>query len=210
MLIELAGKRASVVSIAKDQSIAWGVAPHRNGGRLAITYLNDKAEHYVRPLAEIVGAEITLPLDVTRVGQEKPLFTRIAGLWGGHDMVVRSIAFAPGDDLHGSILDSDPLTGPAQYRRQRAVSGTDGHPGSGRHRPSQRLDAESSAALAIAAADRTDERDFAAVQRLSKPGTEIHEIWMRPLVQSWTTREIGHPLRMSHPTCFARWCGRYP
>lgn len=120
MLIELAGKRASVVSIAKDQSIAWGVAPHRNGGRLAITYLNDKAEHYVRPLAEIVGAEITLPLDVTRVGQEKPLFTRIAGLWGGHDMVVRSIAFAPGDDLHGSIVDF----GPTRFRDR------DGCPGS--------------------------------------------------------------------------------
>ena len=83
-MIELMGKRALVVGVANDQSIAWGVAQalRQTGARLAITYLNEKAEQYVRPLAERVGAEIIMPLDVTRDEHEEPLFARIAELWG--------------------------------------------------------------------------------------------------------------------------------
>ena len=109
-MIELMGKRALVVDVANDQSITWGVAQAlcETGARLAITYLNEKAEQYVRPLAERVGAEIIMPLDVTRDEHEEPLFARIAELWGGLDILVHSIAFAPGGDLHGRVIDSSP------------------------------------------------------------------------------------------------------
>jgi len=109
-MIELMGKRALVVGVANDQSIAWGVAQalRETGARLAITYLNEKAEQYVRPLAERVGAEIIMPLDVTRDEHAEPLFARIAELWGGLDILVHSIAFAPGGDLHGRVIDSSP------------------------------------------------------------------------------------------------------
>ena len=46
-MIELTDKRALVVGVANDQSIAWGVAQalRRAGAELAITYLNAKAGH---------------------------------------------------------------------------------------------------------------------------------------------------------------------
>lgn len=47
--------------------------------------------------------------------------------------------------------------------------------------------------------DRTDELDFAAIERLSELGTELYEIHMRPLVQSLVTPQVAEILRRSHP-----------
>ena len=69
-MFSLAGKRALVVGIANEESIAYGCARafRDQGADLAVTYLNDKAEPHVRPLAEKLGAEIVLPLDVREDG----------------------------------------------------------------------------------------------------------------------------------------------
>jgi enoyl-[acyl-carrier protein] reductase I len=107
-MIDLSGKHALVVGVANEHSIAWGVAKafRDAGAELAITYLNVKAEPYVRPLAERVGAAIIMPLDVTVEEHEKPLFEKIEGVWGRLDILVHSIAYAPGNDLHGRVIDS--------------------------------------------------------------------------------------------------------
>jgi enoyl-[acyl-carrier protein] reductase I len=104
----LAGKRALVVGVANDHSIAWGVAAamHAAGAELALTYLNAKAEPHVRPLAERVGATLFEPLDVAHEAAEESLFARIAQAWGSLDILVHSIAFAPGADLHGRVVDA--------------------------------------------------------------------------------------------------------
>ena len=49
----LAGKRALIVGVATERSIAWGIAQamHREGAELAFTYLNDKMKERVAPLA---------------------------------------------------------------------------------------------------------------------------------------------------------------
>ena len=108
IMIDLEGKRALVVGVANDQSIAWGVAQalQNAGAEIAVTYLNEKAEPHVRPLAVSIGAPIILPLDVTRDDHEEPLFRKIEEVWGGLDILVHSIAFAPGADLHGRVIDS--------------------------------------------------------------------------------------------------------
>lgn len=108
MKIDLSGKRALIVGVANDQSIAWGVAQalRQAGAELAITYLNEKAEAHVRPLAESVEARIVMPLDVERGYEEEPLFDAIRNDWGGLEILVHSIAFAPGDDLRGRVVDS--------------------------------------------------------------------------------------------------------
>lgn len=104
----LAGKRALVVGIANDQSIAWGVAKAMRdaGADLAVTYLNQKAERFVRPLGEELGAPLILPMDAAFPEQEEAVFAAIAKTWGTLDIVVHSIAFAPRDDLHGRVVDS--------------------------------------------------------------------------------------------------------
>jgi enoyl-[acyl-carrier protein] reductase I len=103
----LAGKKALVVGIANEHSIAYGCAKafHMVGADLALTYLNDKAKPYVEPLAEGLGASIFLPLDVQRPGQTEALFAAITSQWGRLDILVHSIAYAPKQDLQGGLLD---------------------------------------------------------------------------------------------------------
>ena len=109
-MYSLNGQHALVVGIANDESIAWGCAKalHQAGARLAVTWLNDKAEPHVRPLAEQLHAEITMPLDVTRPGELDAVFDAIRARWGRLDTLLHSIAFAPQADLHGRVVDCSP------------------------------------------------------------------------------------------------------
>ena len=93
----LKGKKGLLVGIANEHSIAWGCARafHEAGAELAITYLNEKAEPYVRPLAESVKAPIIVPLDVTNDEEMKGLFELIGNQWGRLDFLLHAIAFAP-------------------------------------------------------------------------------------------------------------------
>lgn len=101
------GQKALVIGIANDQSIAWGVAEalHAAGAQIAVTYLNDKAEPHVRPLAESISADIILPLDVEDDTQLDALFERVKKDWGRLDILIHSIAYAPRDDLHARMLN---------------------------------------------------------------------------------------------------------
>ena len=92
----LEGKKALIVGIANDSSIAYGCARafHELGAELAITYLNDKAKPHVEPLAREVEAQIFAPLDVSRPGELEALFKRIKKEWGHIDIMVHSIASA--------------------------------------------------------------------------------------------------------------------
>ncbi len=103
----LAGKRGLVVGIANEHSIAFGCADafRRAGAELAVTYLNAKAEPYVRPLAERLGSPIVVPCDVREAGQLEAAFARIGAVWGRLDFVLHSIAYAPKEDLHARVVD---------------------------------------------------------------------------------------------------------
>ena len=103
----LRGKRGLVVGIANGDSIAFGCAAKLRafGAELAVTYINEKAERFVRPLAEQLQASLVLPLDVERAGQLESVFNRIRSEWGRLDFVIHSIAFAPRGDLHGRVTD---------------------------------------------------------------------------------------------------------
>jgi enoyl-[acyl-carrier protein] reductase I len=106
-MFSLDGKKALIVGIANDNSIAWGCAQafRKQGAGLAVTFLNDKAEPHVRPLAQAVDAELILPLDVAAPGQLENVFDEISTRWGRLDILLHSIAFAPRDDLHGRVVD---------------------------------------------------------------------------------------------------------
>ncbi len=106
-MISLKGKRGLVAGIANRHSIAYGCARifRKLGAELAVTYLNQKAEAYVRPLAEELESSLVLPLDVRETGQLEAVFERIAGHWGQLDFVLHSIAFAPKEDLHRRVVD---------------------------------------------------------------------------------------------------------
>jgi enoyl-[acyl-carrier protein] reductase I len=104
----LTGRKALVVGIANDQSIAWGCAKafRTAGAELAVTWLNDKARPHVEPLARELDAPIAAPLDVSVPGQLEAVFEEIGQRWGRLDILVHSIAFAPMADLQGGLLNS--------------------------------------------------------------------------------------------------------
>lgn len=101
----LKNKRILIVGIANRKSIAYGCAKvlRAHGADLAITYLNSKAETFVRPLADELDARIVLPLDVTIEGQMDSVFSEIEKEWGRLDGVVHSLAYCPIEDLHAPI-----------------------------------------------------------------------------------------------------------
>ena len=63
----LKGKRALIIGLASNRSIAWGIAKTiaDNGGSIAFTYQGDALKKRVQPLAESIGSNILIPCDVT-------------------------------------------------------------------------------------------------------------------------------------------------
>lgn len=104
----LAGKKALVLGIANRDSIAYGCARafRDAGANLAVTYINEKAERFVRPVAEELGAELILPYDAREEDALQSVFDQIAMHWNKLDIALHSIAFCPPDDLNGRTGDA--------------------------------------------------------------------------------------------------------
>ena len=104
----LAGKRAFIVGVATDRSIAWGIAQamHREGAELAFSYVSDKMKERVEPLAQSIGSKITMPLDVTVDGQVDAAFDLLKREWGQLDIVIHAVAFAPREAIAGGFVES--------------------------------------------------------------------------------------------------------
>src|SRR5260221_9401514 len=102
----LNGRKALVIGIANDSSIAYGCAKafRELGADVAVTYLNEKAKRFVEPLAQQLAAPLFLPLDVSVPGQLEAVFDAVTKTWGRLDILVHSIAFAPKEDLQGGLL----------------------------------------------------------------------------------------------------------
>jgi len=104
----LSGKTGIVTGLANEQSIAFGCARalHQAGADLILSYGHPKAEGHVRPLAEELGDPPLLLCDVREHEQLEALFQAASDRWGRLDFVIHSMAFAPGDDLQGRVVDS--------------------------------------------------------------------------------------------------------
>ena len=102
----LAGKRALIVGVATDRSIAWGIAQamHAQGAELAFTYGAERLKDRVTPLAESLGSKIVLPLDVTVDAQIEAVFAHLSSTWGQMDILVHAVAYAPADALAGDFV----------------------------------------------------------------------------------------------------------
>jgi enoyl-[acyl-carrier protein] reductase I len=104
----LENKRALIVGVASNRSIAYGIAEAmaREGAEIALTYQNEKLKERVEKLAGELGAKIVLPCDVVSDAEIETMFTALGQHWGGLDTIVHSVAFAPREALEGSYLDS--------------------------------------------------------------------------------------------------------
>jgi len=101
----MAGKRALIVGVATDRSIAWGIAQamHAQGAQLAFSYANERFKERVAPLAAQLGSQLVMPLDVQLDEQIEAAFALLGREWGQLDVLVHAVAFAPREALSGSF-----------------------------------------------------------------------------------------------------------
>ena len=104
----LHGKRALIVGIASQRSIAWGIANamHREGAQLAFTYQNDRLKDRVDEAANAFGSNIVLPCDVADDEQIVDMCARLGKHWDGLDILIHSVGYAPREVLQGGFLDN--------------------------------------------------------------------------------------------------------
>jgi enoyl-[acyl-carrier protein] reductase I len=104
----LAGKRAVIIGLASNRSIAWGIAEamRREGAELAFGYQSEKLRGRVTDMAAELGSDIVLPLDVAEDTQIDAFFDSLTKRWDGIDVLVHSVAFAPADQLEGRYIDA--------------------------------------------------------------------------------------------------------
>src|SRR5262249_46750472 len=100
------GKRALVVGVANDKSLAWAIAQTlaAQGAEIALTYQGELLEKRVRPLAEQIGAAVVGELDVTNDSQIASVFAQLKQRWGGLDLLVHAVAFAERENLRDRFL----------------------------------------------------------------------------------------------------------
>ena len=103
----LDGKRALIVGVASQRSIAWGIAEamHEQGAELAYTYQNDKLKSRVDAIAEQTGSNIVIPCDVATDDDIENAFAALNKHWDHFDILVHSVGFAPRDQLEGEYID---------------------------------------------------------------------------------------------------------
>jgi enoyl-[acyl-carrier protein] reductase I len=104
----LSAKRALILGVANDHSIAWGIARAfaAQGAELAFTYQGEGFGRRVIPLAESLDAKIVVPADVQDPASLDALFARIAADWGRLDILVHAIAYSDKAELDGRFLDT--------------------------------------------------------------------------------------------------------
>ncbi|HTE40360.1 MAG TPA: enoyl-ACP reductase [Steroidobacteraceae bacterium] len=100
----MAGKRALIVGVASERSIAYGIAEamRREGADLAFTY-QERFKDRVDGIAKDLGSQSVFEMDVGSDEQIDRAFGELRKSWDGLDVIVHAVAFAPTEALRGSF-----------------------------------------------------------------------------------------------------------
>lgn len=103
----LQGKRALIVGVASNRSIAWGIAQamHREGAEVAFTYQNEKLGERIAKLAAECDSDLLVPCDVGSDEEIDGVFHHLDDYWDHVDILVHSVAYAPPGQLEEGYLD---------------------------------------------------------------------------------------------------------
>jgi enoyl-[acyl-carrier protein] reductase I len=106
----MAGKRALIVGVASDRSIATGIAEAfaREGAEIAFTYQNEKLKGRVEKLSARLGqnTDLLYQCDVTSDEEIAAVFENLGKEWDKLDIIVHSVGFAPREQLEGGFTES--------------------------------------------------------------------------------------------------------
>ena len=108
MTLSMAGKRGLIMGVANERSIAWGIAKamHEAGAELAFTYQGEAFGKRVQPLAESLGSDILVDVDVTDDASMDRAFAQLKDRWGTLDFVVHAIAYSDKTELTGRFINT--------------------------------------------------------------------------------------------------------
>jgi len=104
----LTDKRALIVGVANESSIAFGIAKamYAQGAEIALTFQSERLERKVKACGEKVGCDTLIPLDVNDDAQIEQAMAQLDAKWAdGFDILVHAVGFAPREELQGDYLD---------------------------------------------------------------------------------------------------------
>lgn len=103
----LSGKRALIVGLASERSIAYGIAVafKREGAELAFTYQGERLRERVEAMAREFDSTLVFPMDVASDSEIETAFAALQQHWSALDILVHSVAFAPREQLSGNYAD---------------------------------------------------------------------------------------------------------
>lgn len=104
----LSGKRALIVGLASNRSIAYGIAKafHEQGAELAFTWQNEKLKSRVENMAQEFNSNLTFQCDVAHDSEIQSVMTELGKSWPQLDILVHSVAYAPADQISGDFTES--------------------------------------------------------------------------------------------------------
>lgn len=104
----LKNKKALILGIANDRSLAWGIAQalKKHGAQIAVSYQGEALQKRVEPLAQSIEADFIFDLDVSSSEQIQSMKELVEKKWGTFDILVHSLAFAQREDLQGKFLNT--------------------------------------------------------------------------------------------------------
>ncbi len=104
----MTGKRGLVMGVANERSIAWGIARTlaSEGAKLAFSYQGEAFGRRLQPLAESIGSDLLVDVDVTDAASMDAAFSQIAAKWDQLDFVIHAIAFSDKNELTGRFVNT--------------------------------------------------------------------------------------------------------
>ena len=103
----LAGKRALIIGLATERSIAYGIAEamKREGAELAFSY-QERFKDRVEGMGKEFNAAAVFEMDVGSDESIAKGFEVLKKSWDHFDIVVHAVAFAPSDAIRGGFVES--------------------------------------------------------------------------------------------------------
>ena len=102
------GKCGLIMGVANERSIAWGIASAMasEGAELAFSYQGEAFGRRVKPLAESLGSDLLVDVDVSDEDSMEKCFNLIRDRWGSLDFIIHAIAYSDKNELTGRFIDT--------------------------------------------------------------------------------------------------------
>ena len=102
------GKRGLIMGVANERSIAWGIASAMasEGAELAFSYQGEAFGRRLKPLAESLGSDLLVDVDVSDEDSMEKCFNLIRDRWGSLDFIIHAIAYSDKNELTGRFIDT--------------------------------------------------------------------------------------------------------